>query len=225
MPDLDFLQSISGVLGVAGLGVGVLYLLYRQMLNLQIFEPIGRPGTERTIRLLAILVFVVALACLAAYVAINFVDRGPPREERERNFTAKQQALPAYGNDSFEGASNAILAINDKANESKDSKNTDFWVSLGDLFHKNGEVVNNAYADLSLCFSSSNCSITKDATGERFCSRVGTLLGAGQNVEKILSGLQVGITLAEAGTTPIIPDHVVQLPHLENLTTLQRYCT
>lgn len=67
--ELGLLKSLATALGLSGLVAGIFYLLYRQILSLGIFAKISRNQTFALVTLVAVLVWILAMATL--------VDFGP----------------------------------------------------------------------------------------------------------------------------------------------------
>jgi hypothetical protein len=64
MAEYSLLQAVLKVGGITALAIGVFYLIYRQILQLQIFRKIGATQTFVVICLLAILTWSAAMAVL-----------------------------------------------------------------------------------------------------------------------------------------------------------------
>ena len=69
--DLDLLKTVGQIAGIGGLALGVLLLVFRQILAKNIFPMLRKDDAYRLLRLMAILVFVVALAGLGAWVLVE----------------------------------------------------------------------------------------------------------------------------------------------------------
>ena len=67
--EFDLLKSLASALGLAGLVAGIFYLLYRQLLALKIFSKMSSGQTFALVTLVAVLVWILAMATL--------VDFGP----------------------------------------------------------------------------------------------------------------------------------------------------
>ena len=69
--DIDLLQTVGQVAGIGGLGIGVLLLVFRQIIAKSIFPTLKKDHAYGLLRLISILVFTVAIAGIGALVWIE----------------------------------------------------------------------------------------------------------------------------------------------------------
>ncbi|MBY5798988.1 hypothetical protein [Rhizobium leguminosarum] len=70
---MDLLPELAKLLGLAGLTIGVFYLLYNKIITLPIFANVGSIGTFFIIVLMMILVFVLAAMVVVGPEKLNFI--------------------------------------------------------------------------------------------------------------------------------------------------------
>jgi hypothetical protein len=69
--DTQILRVVGQVAGIGGIALGVLLVIYKEVLRLKIFPMLSKAHAYKIIRLLVILVGLVALAGLAAWVWVE----------------------------------------------------------------------------------------------------------------------------------------------------------
>ena len=69
--DIDLLQTVGQIAGIGGLGIGVLLLVFRQIIAKSIFPTLKKDHAYGLLRLISILVFTVAIAGIGALVWIE----------------------------------------------------------------------------------------------------------------------------------------------------------
>ncbi len=66
--ETDLLHTVGQIAGIGGLALGVLLLVFRQIIARNIFPTLKKDDAYRLLRLISVLVFVVALAGIGAWV-------------------------------------------------------------------------------------------------------------------------------------------------------------
>jgi len=66
--DLEFFKTVGQIAGIGGLGLGVLLLVFRDIIAKSIFPTLKKEDAYRLLRLIAVLVFVIALASIGAWI-------------------------------------------------------------------------------------------------------------------------------------------------------------
>ena len=69
--DADIIKSVGQTAGIGGLALGVILLLYRDLIRKSIFPQLTKKDAYRLLRLIAILVFLIAALGIAAWVLIE----------------------------------------------------------------------------------------------------------------------------------------------------------
>lgn len=246
--DLRFLEQVAATLGVAGLGIGVFFLLMRSIvIRTDLFERINQVNTFRFLRLVAILSFVVAILGLVVYAFLRFFIpeataeacgnfrsivttnvtincSGLPLRERQSNFDALLNDLEAFEDYSFGRLANSVSREASVAQKNRDVKDRAFWITLGEGFYKHGSRLNRAYRDLALCLARGGCAIA-DGKRANFCQSAEVYYRRILETNQIFTSLSVGLTIQQVGAEALIPDNVVRLPETENLQTIVKgYC-
>jgi hypothetical protein len=67
----EILKTVGQVAGIGGIGLGVLLLIFREVIRKNIFPNLTRGNSYRLLRLALVLVWSVALAGLAAWVTVS----------------------------------------------------------------------------------------------------------------------------------------------------------
>ena len=67
------LEKLAQLLGLAGLAVGVVYLLYDKILSLPIFKNVGKGGTIFIVSLIAILIWIIAVIIIIGPEGFNVI--------------------------------------------------------------------------------------------------------------------------------------------------------
>jgi hypothetical protein len=71
----DILETAAQVAGIGGLALGVLLILFREVIRKKIFPNLSKEQAYRLLRMIVVLVFVVAIVGILAWVYIETVDR------------------------------------------------------------------------------------------------------------------------------------------------------
>jgi len=66
--DSDLLKTLGQILGIGGLALGVFFLLFREMLRKSIFPALKKDDAYRLLRLIAVLIWSVAVIGVCAWV-------------------------------------------------------------------------------------------------------------------------------------------------------------
>jgi hypothetical protein len=77
--EISILKTLGQIAGVAGAGLGVLLILYRDLLRKDIFPKLRPTQAYRVIRLLLVLTWSIAFAGLAALLKYSRGRRGKTR--------------------------------------------------------------------------------------------------------------------------------------------------
>ena len=86
--EAELLQTVGQIAGIAGLAVGALLLVFRQIIAKNIFPSLKKDHAYGLLRLISILVFTVALAGIGAWVVVETDAAGrtaTPRIETHGN--------------------------------------------------------------------------------------------------------------------------------------------
>jgi|GEM_PF-4919838 len=75
--DLDLLQRFGQIAGIAGISVGVLLVLFRDIIRKEIFPRLTKAQGFRVLTLIIITVWSVALVGVGAWVLVELKRRGP----------------------------------------------------------------------------------------------------------------------------------------------------
>jgi Na+/H+ antiporter NhaC len=66
--DAELLRVVGSVAGIGGLGLGILLLLYQEVLRAKVLRRLTKQQAYRLLTLILLLVFLIALLALIAYV-------------------------------------------------------------------------------------------------------------------------------------------------------------
>ena len=69
--DTELLQTVGQVAGIGGLAIGVLLLVFRQIIAKSIFPTLKKDDAYRLLRLISVLVLAVAIAGIGAWVWVE----------------------------------------------------------------------------------------------------------------------------------------------------------
>lgn len=83
---MQLLQSLGQIAGIAGIGLGVIFLIFRDAIGGPLAKNLGEQNAYGLLRLVTILSFAAGMAGVAGYVAINLLGDKKPTE--------KQQTVP-----------------------------------------------------------------------------------------------------------------------------------
>ena len=86
--DAAILQTVGEIAGIGGLSLGVVLLLFRDVIRKNIFPRLGVQEAYKLLRLIVILVFMIGIAGLAAWVA---TAREPSGGYRSAHLSPKDQ--------------------------------------------------------------------------------------------------------------------------------------
>lgn len=67
------LEKLAQLLGLGGLAVGVVYLLYDRILSLPIFKNVGKGGTIFIVSLIAILIWIIVVLIVIGPEGFNII--------------------------------------------------------------------------------------------------------------------------------------------------------
>lgn len=82
--DLDLLKRLGQIAGIAGISVGVLLLVFRDIIRKEIFPRLTKAQGFKVLTLIIITVWSVALVGVGAWVLVELKRPGPgPAERRE----------------------------------------------------------------------------------------------------------------------------------------------
>ena len=80
--DLRILQVVGEIAGIGGLGLGVLLIIFREIIRKNIFPTLSRPNAYGLLRLIAILTWSVAILGLIAWTYLSRVRQPVPSTEK-----------------------------------------------------------------------------------------------------------------------------------------------
>ncbi len=66
--DADLLKTLGQVLGIGGLGLGVFFLLFREVIRKSVFPTLKKDDAYRLLRLISLLIWSVAVVGIGAWV-------------------------------------------------------------------------------------------------------------------------------------------------------------
>jgi hypothetical protein len=75
--DVELLRVVGSVAGIGGLGLGILLLLYQEVLRASILQHLTKRQAYRLLTLILLFVFLIALLALIAYVGISRAPATP----------------------------------------------------------------------------------------------------------------------------------------------------
>ena len=93
--EISILKTLRQIAGVAGAGLGVLLILYRDLLRKDIFPKLGPAHAYRVIRLLLVLTWSIAFAGLAAWLYSSILAGGGARHAESVGVYGGKDRLPA----------------------------------------------------------------------------------------------------------------------------------
>ena len=67
----DLFKTLGQIAGIGGIALGVFLILFREIIRKKIFPTLKKDHAYRLLRLIAILVFIVALAGISAWVWVG----------------------------------------------------------------------------------------------------------------------------------------------------------
>jgi hypothetical protein len=67
--DSELLKTLGQVLGIAGLGLGIFFLLFREVIRKSIFPMLKKDDAYRLLRLITVLIWSVAVVGIAAWTS------------------------------------------------------------------------------------------------------------------------------------------------------------
>src|SRR4029453_11586714 len=77
----DLMKTLGEIAGIAGISVGVLLLVFRDIIRKEIFPQLTKPQGFRVLRLIIISVWTVALVGVGAWVVVKRNDGVTPKWE------------------------------------------------------------------------------------------------------------------------------------------------
>ena len=69
--NVELLKTLGQIAGIGGVALGVFLILFRELIRKSIFPTLKKDDAFRLLRLIALLVWIVALAGIAAWVVIE----------------------------------------------------------------------------------------------------------------------------------------------------------
>ena len=69
--DADLFKTLGQIAGIGGIALGVFLILFREIIRKSIFPTLKKDHAYRLLRLIAILVFIVALAGISAWILVE----------------------------------------------------------------------------------------------------------------------------------------------------------
>ena len=97
--DAELLQTVGQVAGIAGLAVGALLLVFRQIIAKNIFPSLKKDHAYSLLRLISILVFTVALAGIGAWVVVETDGAGRAADPRIEAHGDRSPVVTGTGGD------------------------------------------------------------------------------------------------------------------------------
>ena len=79
--DTELLQTVGQIAGIGGLALGVLLLVFRQIIAKNIFPTLKKDHAYGLLRLISILVFAVAIAGIGAWVWVKTSGDGQTADD------------------------------------------------------------------------------------------------------------------------------------------------
>ena len=80
----DLLKSLGQIAGIAGIAVGVLLVVFRDIIRKEIFPRLTKAQSFKVLTLIIITVWSVALVGVGAWVLVELKQRGPGLREWEK---------------------------------------------------------------------------------------------------------------------------------------------
>lgn len=82
MNDISELLMVTGkIAGISGLTIGVFFLLFKDVIQKNIFSKLGKDNTYKIIRLFLILVWSVAFSGLLLWLVLSLTEKHPDKIE------------------------------------------------------------------------------------------------------------------------------------------------
>jgi hypothetical protein len=75
--DVQLLKALGQILGIAGLALGVFFLLFRELIRKSIFPTLKKDDAYRLLRLITVLIWSVAVIGIAAWIWGDRKAAGP----------------------------------------------------------------------------------------------------------------------------------------------------
>jgi hypothetical protein len=88
--DAGLLKTLGQTLGVGGLGLGIFFLLFRELIRKSIFPKLSKHDAYNFLRLISILVWSVAVIGIGAWI---FGDRLQQGQQRSLSTTGPQSPI------------------------------------------------------------------------------------------------------------------------------------
>ena len=98
----EVLQTVGQIAGIGGLAIGVLLLVFRQIIAKSIFPKLKQDHAYSLLRLISVLVFVVAIAGIGAWTLLgsaqnSTVEAAGDNEHRNAQVRAEDGSVAAGG--------------------------------------------------------------------------------------------------------------------------------
>lgn len=93
--DAQLLKVVGQITGIGGIALGILLLVFREVLRKNIFPDFTREQGYRTIRLVLLLTFLIAALGIGAWAWVS-VHSGPVVSESNAVIYMPQQAYPVF---------------------------------------------------------------------------------------------------------------------------------
>jgi len=86
--EATLLKTVGQIAGIGGIALGVFLLLFRDIIRKRIFPKLTKAQAFQLIRLIAVLVFLIALAGIGAWVWVETHPAPPPPDSKSTSVRA-----------------------------------------------------------------------------------------------------------------------------------------